>query len=298
MTEAAKAVLPEISANLARLVEGVSQSVVEVRNGRGTIASGIVWRPDLVITSEESLASSGSVTLALGGPSLEAKIVGRDPSTGLALLRAENLSAPPSALVAGHAPRTGELVIAAGRREQGVTARLGIVSLSAGPWRSMRGGHIDSLLRLDLTLDRRSEGGPLIDSEGRVFGIVLRGPRRSVLAIPAATIERIGTRILENGSVRPGYLGLGLHPVRVKQQDQEAGLGLMVLGVAPGGPGEAAGLMQGDVITAWNGEAVSGLRGVFRKLGPDSVGQSVDLAILRGGQKVAAKCVIGARPEA
>jgi len=298
MTEVAKALLPEISASLARLVEGVSQSVAEVRNGRGTLASGIVWRQSIVITSEEALGSSGSVTVALGGPSLEAKIVGRDPSTGLALLRAEALTASPLALAAGHAPRTGELVIAAGRREQGVTARLGIVSLSAGPWRSMRGGNIDHLLRLDLTLDRRSEGGPVIDSEGRVFGIALRGPRRSVLAIPAATIERIGARILENGSVRPGYLGLGLHPVRVKEQDQEAGLGLMVLGVAPGGPGEAAGLMQGDIITAWNGEAVSGLRNVFRKLGPDSVGQTVDLAILRGGQKVAAKCVIGARPEA
>jgi S1-C subfamily serine protease len=298
MADAASAVLPDFSAHLARLVESVSPSLVEVRGRRGTVASGFVWRPGLVITSEEALTGRDAAGVATAGQAFEAKLAGRDPSTGIALLRGEGLTAPPLKLAADHSPKAGELVIAAGRREQGVTARLGIVSLAGGPWRSMRGGHIDSLIRLDLALDRRGEGAAVIDSEGRTLGIALRGPRRSVLAIPAATIERIAARILENGSVRPGYLGLGLHPVRVKATGEETGLGLVVLGVASAGPGEAAGILQGDIITAWNGEALTGLRGVFRKLGPDSPGQTVELTLLRAGQPVSVKCTVGARPEA
>jgi S1-C subfamily serine protease len=88
-----------------------------------------------------------------------------------------------------------------------------------------------------------------------------------------------------------------LHPVQVKKAEGGADFGLIVLGVAPGGPGEAAGILQGDVITAWNGEPVHGLRGLFRKLGPDSVGQTVELSLVRAGQATAVKVAIGARPE-
>ncbi len=296
MTETAKAVLPELSEHIERLVENISPSVVEVRSLERTAASGLVWRPGLIVTADEALGE-GPLTARAQGQAQEAKLAGRDPSTGIALLRVEGLTAPALHLAQGHTPKTGTLVLAIGRREQGATARLGIVSLAGGAWRSMRGGHIDNLIRLDVSLDRRGEGAAVADSEGRVVGMALRGPRRSVLAIPAATIERIAARILEHGSVRPGYLGLGLHPVRIKQAGTEAGLGLIVLGVAPSGPGEAAGIMQGDIVTAWNGEALHGMRGLFRKLGPDAVGQTVELSLSRAGQPVSVKCIIGARPE-
>jgi S1-C subfamily serine protease len=298
MTDSIKAVLPDVSAQLALLVEGASPSLMEVRGRRGTIASGFVWRPGLVVTAEEATSEAGTVGIAIAGTVSEGKLVGRDPSTGIALFRAEALQAPALALSTGHNPKAGELVVAAGRREEGVTARLGSIAMAGSAWRSMRGGHIDSLIRLDVNLDRRSEGAAVIDAEGRALGMALRGPRRSVLAIPAATIERIAARILEKGSVRPGYLGLGLHPVHISAGANTPGAGLIALGVAPGGPGEAAGLLQGDIITGWNGESVSGLRGIFRRLGPDSVGQTVELNILRAGQPATVKCVIGARPEA
>ena len=298
MTDTAKAALPDFSGQLTRLVESVSQSLVEVRGRRGTLGSGFVWRPGLVVTAEEVLGEPVSLSVAIAGQNFEAELAGRDPSTGIAVLRAGGLASPALSLTPGHATKTGEIALVTGRREQGVTARLGIVSLSGGAWRSMRGGHIDSLIRLDVTLDRRGEGAAVIDSEGRVFGMALRGPRRTVLAIPAATIERIAAHISENGSVRPGYLGLGLHPVRVKGADADPGYGLIVLGVATGGPGEAAGILQGDIVTAWNGEALTGLRNLFRKLSPDSVGQTVELGLLRAGQPLPVKCVVGARPAA
>ena len=294
MTEETKGMaLPQFSASLARLVEGVSASVVEIRSGRRTLASGFVWRPELVVTADEALGDYDAATVALDGHKFEATLVGRDPSTDVAVLRVGGLGAPALPMSSGFAPKTGWIVLAAARREGSVSARLGIVSMTGGPWLSMRGGQIDSLICLDLTLDRWSEGGPVIDSERRAFGMAVRGHRRSVLAIPAATIERVAARILEKGSVKPGYLGLGLHPVRI-----QAGTGLMVLGVAPGSPGEAAGVLQGDVITAWNGEALAGMRDVLRRLGPDSAGQAVELSLLRGGQSSTVKCLIGTRPEA
>ena len=294
MTEEAKGLaLPQVSASLARLVEGVSKSVVEVRSGKRALASGFVWRPELVVTADEALGDYESATVALDGHTFDAAVVGRDPSTDVALLRVSGLGAPALPLAAGFVPKTGEIVLAAARHEGNISARLGIVSMTGGPWLSMRGGQIDSLIRLDVTLDRWSEGGPVIDSEGRAFGMAVRGVRRSVLAIPAATIERVAARILEKGSVKPGYLGLGLHPVRIHGA---AGTGLMVLGVAPGSPGEAAGVLQGDIITAWNGEPVAGMRDVLRRLGPDLAGQSVELSLSRGGQPSTVNCVIGTRP--
>ena len=296
MTEETKGIaLPQFSASLALLVEGVSKSVVEIRSGKRTLASGFVWRPELVITADEALGDCETVTVALDGHKFEAVLVGRDPSTDVAVLRVAGLGAPALPLAPGLTPKTGEIVLAAARHDGSLLARLGIVSTTGGPWLSMRGGKIDSLIRLDLTLSRSSEGGPAIDAEGRAFGMAVRGARRSVLAIPAATIERIAARILEKGSVKPGYLGLGLHPVRIHAAP---GTGLVVLGVAEGSPGAAAGLLQGDIVTAWNGEALAGPRDVLRRLGPDSAGQTVELGLIRGGQPTAVKCTIGTRPDA
>ncbi len=295
MTEEAKGIaLPQFSASLARLVEGVSKSVVEIRSGGRAVASGFVWRPELVVTADEALGDHDTATVALDGHTFDASLVGRDPSTDVALLRAGGLGAPALPQAADLTPKTGEIVLAAARHEANVSARLGIVSMTGGPWLSMRGGQIDSLIRLDLTLERWGEGSPVIDSEGRAFGMAVRGRRRSVLAIPAATIERAAARILEKGSVKPGYIGLGLHPVRLHGSH---GSGLIVLGVAPGSPGETAGVLQGDIVTAWNGEAVAGTRDLLRRLGPDSAGQTVELSLLRGGQASTVKCAIGTRPQ-
>jgi S1-C subfamily serine protease len=180
MTEEAEALsLSKVSASLAQLVEGVSKSVVEVRSGKRAFASGFVWRPELVVTADEALDDDESASVELDGHTFEAAVVGRDPSTDVAVLRVSGLGAPALPLASGFAPRTGEIVLAAARRDDGISARLGIVSMTGGPWLSIRGGQLDSLIRLDIRLGRRSEGGPVIDSEGRVFGMAVRGVRRS-----------------------------------------------------------------------------------------------------------------------
>ena len=192
----------------------------------------------------------------------------------------------------------GHLALAVGRRPEGVIAHVGAVSVAGGPWRSMRGGHIARFLRLDLRLDHRAEGGALVDlRDGRAFGMAVYGPRGSVLGIPMETIERVAERLLAHGRVGRGYLGLGLRPIRLEEETvRRLGLakpyGLMVVSVDVDGPAHKAGVLQGDVLTAWDGQPVRRLRDVLERIGPDSVGQTATLSIVRAGQPASAQVTI------
>ena len=117
--------------------------------------------------------------------------------------------------------------------------------------------HIDALIRLYVVAGRTSEGGPVVDVEGRVSGMLVFGPRRGALVIPSATIERVAAHLLAKGRVALSYLGLGLRPIRLA----EAGTrGLIVVSIDPDGPAHKAGMFIGDVVTTWNGEAIGGMR--------------------------------------
>ena len=120
------------------------------------------------------------------------------------------------------------------------------------------------------------------------------GPRRRVLVIPAATIERVAEALLNDGRIARGFLGLGLQPVRVDGFD---GFGAIVTGVAKGGPAAAAGARQGDVIVGWNGKPFQNFRSLLSSLGPDSVGRVVTLGLRRGGEPLELPVTIGERPE-
>jgi S1-C subfamily serine protease len=150
-----------------------------------------------------------------------------------------------------------------------------------------------------MRLSPAAEGGALVDTRGRVVGMAVLGPRRRVLAIPTATIDRAVDQLLAKGHVFRGYLGAGLQPVRLARPAGDApyggGRGILVVSLDPDGPTASAGLMVGDIVTAWNGTPVDRVREVMRLLGPDSVGQAVDLGVLRGGAPRALKVVIGER---
>jgi S1-C subfamily serine protease len=121
------------------------------------------------------------------------------------------------------------------------------------------------------------------------------GPRRRVLVIPAATIERVAAKLASHGRIPRGYLGLGLHPVALTGG---GGAGAMVMSVDPKGPGAAAGVHQGDVIVALNGEPIRHVQSLLRALGPDRVGQTVTLDLRRAGETKQLSLTIGERPTA
>jgi S1-C subfamily serine protease len=139
---------------------------------------------------------------------------------------------------------------------------------------------------------RNAEGGVAIDATGRAIGMTVFGPRRRVLVIPSATIERVAARLEKHGHIPRGYLGLGFQIVAI----EGGGRGVMVMNVDPQGPGAKAGVHQGDIIVTWNGEPVRHVRSLLRALGPDSVGQTVTLGLRRGGETKNVALTIGERP--
>jgi S1-C subfamily serine protease len=284
--------LKDLSAEITRIVAGAAGWVVAVHSHRSR-SSGFIWRPGLVVTADEALAEEGEIAVTLpDGETRPAKLVGRDPSTDIALLRIDRADPAPAPLGA-EGIAAGALAVVVGAEEGEPTAALGVVSRSGGPWRSLRGGEIDARLELDVALRRAAEGGLALDAAGRAFGMTVFGPRRRALVIPSATIERVAPRLESHGRIARGYLGLGLHPVAVN-----GGAGAMVVSVDADGPGAAAGVRQGDVIVAWNGEPVRHLRSLLRALGPDSVGRTVTLGLRRAGEPAEVALTIAERPAA
>ncbi|HEY4968267.1 MAG TPA: S1C family serine protease [Steroidobacteraceae bacterium] len=148
---------------------------------------------------------------------------------------------------------------------------------------------------MDISLRRSGEGGVALDASGRAFGMVVFGPRRQALVIPAATIERVAATLATHGKVPRGYLGLGLQPT---QLDGGEGLGVMVMSVDPNGPGAAAGVRQGDLIVKWNDRPIQGVRMLLRTLGPDTVGSTIKLVLRRAGDPAEVQMTVGERPAA
>jgi S1-C subfamily serine protease len=292
MSDAPSAYLATFSSALASMTASASAGIVTIHS-QHSASSGFAWRRDLVVTADESLAEDGEVSIALpGGERRMARIVGRDPTTDIAVLRVSTAGLTPQELTAEAAPG-GSLVLVVGAAEGTPLSALGTVALAGPAWRSMRGGEIDARIELDIQLRRKAEGGLVLNAGGRVIGMAVFGPRRRVLVIPASTIERVAAALDRHGRIPRGYLGLGLQPVRV---DGEAGKGAMVMSVDKGGPGATAGVRQGDVILALDGERLSGVSQLLWALGPDSVGRRIVLGLRRGGDPLDLSLTIGERP--
>lgn len=286
------ATITALSHALAEYVARTAPSLVSIRAGRsGT--SGFVWRPGLVVTAEEPLPEEDSfAVVTAAGETLTAQRAGRDPSTDITLLRVDRTDLPTVALVT--APVTaGTLALAIGAEEGSPTTTFGVVSRSTGAWRSLRGGEIDARVELDVRLRRSAEGGLVLDAAGQVIGMAVLGPRRRTMVVPSATIERVANTLATHGRIARGYLGLGMQPVALDGGNRA---GIMVMSVDVQGPGAVAGLHQGDIILACDGAPVGHVRALLRRLGPESIGQSITLEISRAGQIQPIRVTVGERP--
>ena len=285
---------PTLLSSFSTALEGVvakaRPSIVSVHSRRSR-ATGFVWKQGLIVTADEALADEGEIAVKLtDGTSRAATIAGRDHTTDTALLRVDTAGLTPATL-SSKLPALGALSVVVAAERGTPTAALGAVSLSGDRWRSLRGGDIDARIELDVRLAFSHQGGLTLNAAGEAFGMAVLGPRR-VLVIPSATIERVAPKLEAHGRVARGYLGLGLQPVKL-----DDGIGAMVMSVDKAGPAAAAGIRQGDVIVAWNGEKLAGVRALLRALGPDSVGSVVDVAVRRADEPMNFKLTIGERPE-
>ena len=288
------------SDDVAELVERAASSIVAVHGGGRWPSSGIHWRSGVIVTAEEVLERDENIKLTLpGGRVADASLAGRDPTTDVAVLRFQPDGLPVA--TSAEAPlRAGQVVLAVGNHDGAPLAALGIVALAGGAWHSLRGGTIDSLIRLDLTLSPAAEGGALVDLQGRIIGMTVLGPRRRALSIPSLTVDRAVDQLLARGHVFRGYLGAGLQRVRQERangsQSSGSRRGVLVVSVDPNGPSARAGILVGDIVTAWNGQPIERVREIMRLLGPESIGSTVDLGLIRGGAPTALRVVIGERP--
>src|SRR5207237_3877810 len=207
------------------------------------------------------------------GTTAPASLAGRDPSTDLAVLKLAGQGWPGASLRRDAPPKIGELGIALGRPGPGLTASWGVVSRADGPWRTWQGAEIDSLLRLDLAIYDGFSGGPLIDAAGRVLGINTSGLARGVpVTVPVATVERVVTELLERGTIRRAYLGIGTQPVRVPESlarklELEGDVALLIVSVESGGPADRDGVLLVDVLLELDGAAVRDSAELRGKLG-------------------------------
>ncbi len=227
---------------------------------------------------EHTLKHEEDITIGLpDGNVVPATLVGRDPGTDIAVLKASGLTNPVATFGDG-AVKPGALTLIIGRsKDSGVNATMGVISAVSGPWRTWRGGMMDQYIRLDATLYPGTSGGAMIDTQGRTLGIATSGlSRLAGLSVPLSTVNRVVDELLTKGHISRGYLGVGLQPLA-------APAGLIVLSVEPGGPAERGGVLVGDIVVAVDGKPVKDTDDVQSVLEPDYVGKAVKASLVRGG---------------
>jgi S1-C subfamily serine protease len=300
-----QSVLLSLSNNLADAVERAGRSTVAVHARQRQPASGVHWRPGVIVATDHTIERDDDITVTLpDGKSIPATLAGRDPSTDLAILKIDGASLPVAATGDAAALRVGHMALAVGRfGEGGLGTSLGVISALSGAWNTWRGGQVDQFIRADVTLYPGFSGGPLVNAAGEIVGINTSGLSRNMgLTIPAATINRVVDQLLSKGRIARGYLGLGLQPVRLPDTLKQAvgttsDTGVIIISIESGGPAEQAGLFIGDIIVALDGRAVTDTDAVQGLLGPERIGSALAAKVARGGQPVDVQITVGERPQ-
>jgi S1-C subfamily serine protease len=303
-TEAAALPDPELldaySDAVIAVAERVGPAVVRVeramQNGRGGIGSGVVISPDgLVLTNSHVVDAARDLQLTdPEGRSMPARLLGEDPDTDLALLRAgaaRNL--PAATLGDSKRLRRGQLAVAIGNPlgfESTVTT--GVISALGRSLRARTGRLIEDVIQTDAALNPGNSGGPLVNSRGEVIGIntaVIAGAQGICFAVASNSAQFVLSEILQHGRVRRAFIGVAGQTVAVPRRHARAAgidnaFGAMITATDPDKPADVAGLMSYDVIVRLDGEAVTGVDDLNRLLNADRIGRGVSVDVLRRGQ--------------
>ena len=289
-----------LSNQMADVVGAAAPSVVQVQ-GRRRPASGLIYSEDVVLTTARALGREDGLRVRRpDGETLDAQLVGWDPTTSLAVLRVAGLSLPalsPSSV----GPRVGNLALAVARSWSNVlTASAGIVSVIGGPLPTGRRRAIDEVIRTTAPMHDGFSGGAFLDAAGGLIGIATATKIRDLgVVIPASIAWQTAASVLEHGRLKRGYLGLAGQPVRLQEDQQGAQArdeALLVVGVTTGSPAAQAGLLVGDIILDFDGQPVESPEDLLDLLLGDRVGRQVPLRILRGGRSIDAAVAVGERP--
>jgi S1-C subfamily serine protease len=295
-------ILSKLSDAMANAVEVAGAGTVMVNGRRRLPASGIAFASDLILTANHVLEREEDIPVILpDGSEFSSRLAGRDPGSDLAVLRLEK-SVAALAIPASEEAHVGQIVLALGRPSpNGIQASLGVVSAIGGPVRTGRGGLLERYIRTDAIPYPGFSGGPLVDSSGKVLGMNTSGLSRGAsLVVPAGLAWQLAESLAKHGSVRRGYLGVRSQPVEVSAAQQEAlgrqqEGGLLLVSVEKRSPAEAGGLMVGDILIGFDGQAVTDPDELFVLLAGEVVDRPIQLEVLRGGQPTQITVTIGER---
>jgi S1-C subfamily serine protease len=290
----------DLSERLAALAEDGGQSVVRVEARRAP-ASGVVWSPDgVVVTAHHNVEWDEDIEVGLAdGRSAPAELVGRDPSTDLAVLRlqATGLAAP--AWAEPDSLRPGHLLLSLSRPGRALRVGLAPLARAAGDWRAPAGGKLDRYLEADLPLHPGFSGALVLDLAGRAMGLATAGlVRGTALVVPLPTLRRVVGQLIAHGQVRRGFLGVATVPVRLPASlEKSAGQAgaLLVSTVEEGSPAARGGVLLGDALLAFGGTPLLHPGDLLPLLEEERVGQAVALRLLRAGEVREVAVTVGAR---
>jgi serine protease Do len=231
-------------AGFGEVAEALRRTTVQVGGGRGYGSGVILSAEGLIVTNAHVVRSSHSQVQLWDGRTLEAVVTSRDLTRDLAALLASASGLPTATLADSSKARVGELVLAVGNPLGFVGALSTGIIHAAG---AVRGLGMSSWLQADVQLAPGNSGGPLADAQGRVLGINTMVAGGLALAIPSNDVARF----LANGPSH-SLLGIEVRPVRIVVRDENR-IGLLVIGVNPGGPASMASLMIGDILIGVDG---------------------------------------------
>jgi S1-C subfamily serine protease len=258
--------------------------------------SGVIFTPDgFLVTNSHVVHEAKRMHVTLSdGRSFSGHLVGDDPHTDLAVVQIQGNNLPMAHLGDSTKMRPGQLVVAVGNPlgfQATVTA--GVVSALGRSLRSQSGRLIENMIQTDAALNPGNSGGPLVNSRGEVIGIntaVIKPAQGICFAIPSETVKWVVTRLMRDGRIVRGYLGLQgqdrpIPRYLVRFHELSVNRGIMVLAVEPASPAERAGLAKGDIIIALGNESVAGIDKLHRLLGEEVIGRDVLVTILRDQEK-------------
>jgi S1-C subfamily serine protease len=287
--------LDAYSRSVTDAVEVVGPAVCRVETpaqGRAGLGSGVVISTDgLIITNSHVVGQANTVRIIVPeGSAAEARVLGRDPDTDIALLRANSNFTAIAELGDSKALRRGQIAIAIGN-PLGFdwTVTTGVVSALGRSMRASTGRLIDDVIQTDAALNPGNSGGPLVATNGKVVGIntaVIRGAQGIAFAVAANTARFVVTEIMRHGRVRRSFIGISADTAPLPRRTalaagMAAATALRVRGVETGGPAATAGITAGDLIVAVDGHPVTGVDDLIRLLDGERIGRRVDLKIVR-----------------
>jgi serine protease Do len=268
-----------------------------------SLGSGFVIDPSgYIVTNNHVIEDADDIEVNFAnGSKLQAKLIGKDTKTDLALLKVE----PPKPLTAvpfgdSRTMRIGDWVMAIGNPfGLGGTVTVGIISARG---RNINAGPYDNFIQTDAAINRGNSGGPLFNMKGEVIGIntaIISPSGGSIgigFSVPTELAQNIISQLREFGETRRGWLGVRIQPVTAdiaESLKMETPKGALVAGIVSGGPIDGGQIKTGDVIVKFDGRDVVEMRDLPRVVAESPVGKAVDVVIIRDGKEMTVKVTLG-----